>query len=429
MSELAESLPWLVAMFGLLVASAFFSASEAALFSLEPAEAARLRKGTVRQQRAAGLLEHPETLLSAILFWNLLVNLSYFTLASLIALEFEASDPDTPAWQSYAFAGGSLFLLILFGEMFPKSLAVTIRQQLAPWVAAPVAGAIRLASPVMPLLRTVSQLSTRLLVPDGDAESPVSLDDLERLITGTTDDAQLIQRERTVLGNIVRLSDIRVDEWMRPRSQFMVFHPPVQIDDLRRRRPPSGYLLVAESETDEIAAALRLRSLVSLPENHIESLAKPVVYVPWCATVAESLERMRAADREVAAVLNEYGETIGVLTFDDVIDTLFNYAPSRSKRILDQNPIHRIDEHRWLVAGIVNVRLLAKRLRITIPATRNLTLAGVIQESLQRIARPGDRTVWGPLDLTVLEMPARGHLLIELRLAAEESTGDSEAKA
>ncbi len=414
-----ELAPWVATMACLVAVSAFFSASEAALFSLEPGETAKLKQGGVGARLADDLLSRPEQLLSAILFWNLVVNMTYFTLSSMVTLRLER-DESVSGTAAVAFAVGSLVALIFAGEMMPKSLGVATRTRLAPLVSAPAALAVRAAGPVMPVLTAVMRLSTRFAWPGLESETRLDVDDLSRLIAVSTSDAQLILREQAVLRNIVQLSDIRADEWMRPRSQFVIFRPPVSLIDLRRKRPPSGYLLVTEPGTDEIARALRLNCVTSLPAEELEKLAEPVVYVPWCATVAEVLEKLRLGGHEVAAILNEYGETVGILTFDDILDTLFSYAPSRSKRVLDQDPIHRLDDRTWLVAGIVNVRRLAKRLQIEFPSTRNLTVSGVIQESLQRLGKAGDSTVWGPLRLEILEMPARGHMLVKLTVLSEE---------
>ena len=93
---------------------------------------------------------------------------------------------------------------------------------------------------------------------------------------------------------IVSLSDIRVDELMRPRTRFMSFRPPVSFADLNNTMPPSGYLLVTEPDSDEVASAIDLRSLSSIPAEHLEYHAEAVVYIPWSTNVAEALENHAA---------------------------------------------------------------------------------------------------------------------------------------
>jgi CBS domain containing-hemolysin-like protein len=160
-----------------------------------------------------------------------------------------------------------------------------------------------------------------------------------------------------------------------------------------------------------------------LPEEHLEYHVEPVIYVPWCTTVADVWERMQRRDREVAAVVNEIGETIGILTSEDLLDTLFTYSPSRSKRLLDRNPIHYLAPGRWLVAGVTSLRRLARYLKTDLPASKSVTIGGVVQETLQKLAGVGDVCEWGPFRIRVLEAPHRGHMLLELtRIDQEEGT-------
>ncbi|MEQ8791405.1 MAG: CNNM domain-containing protein [Pirellulaceae bacterium] len=419
MSVLLELLPWLLAMAVLIVCSAFFSASEAAMFYLRVSDRRKLARGNTAQRAAARLLRDPDRLLSAILFWNLVVNMAYFAISSILSIRIE----DRGAGQSLAvaFAIGSLLTIIFFSEMLPKSLAVLRASTLAAAFALPLSVAIRIVDPIMPALRVVNLLSRRLLWPGFKSESYLEINDVERVIEISTSDRHLLEQERAVLANIVALSEIRVDEWMRPRAQFRTFRPPVSLADLGGELTPSGYLLVTEPDNEEVSASLHLTSLFDLPQTNLEHLAEPVVIMPWCSTAAEALEQMVTQDRDVAAVVNEFGETIGILTYDDLLDTVFTYSPSRSKRFFDRNPIHDIGPNMWLVAGMTSLRRLGRYLNVEMPSSKSVTVGGIVQEMLGRLAAPGDECDWGPFHLKVLEAPQRGLMLLQLtRIAPRE---------
>ena len=102
MSELIPLAPWLVAMVILMACSGFFSASEAALFYLRPRDRRSMESGTVPQKAAAKLLEDPDRLLSAILFWNLVINIIYFAISSICSLRIEKME-------AYGQSGAVLF--------------------------------------------------------------------------------------------------------------------------------------------------------------------------------------------------------------------------------------------------------------------------------------------------------------------------------
>ena len=148
----------------------------------------------------------------------------------------------------------------------------------------------------------------------------------------------------------------------------------------------------------------------------MDLLAEPVIYVPWSTRAADVLELIRRRKREVAAVVNEFGETIGILTFDDILDTLFSGAPSRSERLLRRDPIRPVAPGVWHVTGMTSVRRLARYFQIDKPATHSVTLSGVIQEVLERLPEQGDECPWGPFHFKILDVPLRGQLLIELTM-------------
>lgn len=415
MHILLELLPWLIAMVFLIGCSGFFSASEAALFSLRLRDRELLASGGSSQQMAARLLSDPDRLLGAILFWNLVVNMIYFAIVSVISLRLER-DPAIGHIYPAVFAAISLLTIIFFSEMLPKSVGVLINRRLAGLMGAPLALTVRVLDPMMPTLRLVNLLSRRLIWPGFKREPYLEVSDLERAIALSTSDAKLVAQEQTALRNIVLLSDIRVDEWMRPRTQFLTFRPPVSLADLNGQMTPSGYMLITEPDSEEVESAIHLKELFDVPRVRLEHYAEPVFYVPWCATVADALQEMQRRNRQVAAVVNEYGETCGILTFEDILDTVFNYSPSRSRMLLDQKPIHDLEPDMWLVAGVTPLRRLSRYLNLALPVSKNVTVGGVIQERLGKLAEEDDVCDWGPFRMKVLEAPQRGHMLIELKL-------------
>lgn len=414
---LLEQAPWLVAMAALTLASAFFSASEAALFSLNRNDRRKLAAGNPAQRLAAALLNDPDRLLTAVLFCNLLVNLAYFTISSIVSIHLKRDGEQTGAG---IVALGSLLLLILAGEMLPKSLAVLKASAVSTMVAVPLAALVRVMGPVLAAFRIANLLSQRVLWPEFEPEPYLRIGDLERAVEMSTTDASLLEQEQKVLQSIVSLSEIRVDELMRPRTRFVSFRPPVALSDLKAEFPTSGYLLVTEHDSDEVAAAVPLVDLIDVPDENLQRLAQPVAYVPWCTTVAQALEIMLRGERRVAAVVNELGETIGVLTFEDILDTTFIQTSSRSQRLLRRMPIRRVGPDVWHVTGMTSLRRLARYFRVERPPSWSVTVAGVLQESLERLPAPGDTCRWGPFHFKVLDTPERGQLLVELTLAASQ---------
>ena len=401
----------LAAMGVLVCCSGFFSSSEASLFVLSRQDRLAFVGGNRSRRMAARLLEDPDRLLTAILFWNLVTNLAYFALASIVGLQLQGRQLGAEAGM---FSLVALFAIITLGEMVPKNVAVLVPRVVAPLLAVPLSALVRAVDPALPIFQGWNLLSQRLLWPQFKAETYLQTDDLERAVQLSTSDAVLADQENTVLRNVLSLSTLRVDELMRPRRHLHVYRPPVLRDDLVGHLPPSGYLLVSELDSDEVAAGLPLRDLSSVPAQRLEFHAHNVVYVPWCATVAGALDEMRSRERQVAAVINEFGETIGVVTYYDIVETVFTARSSRSQRLLKRQPIRQIDAELWHVSGMMRLRRLGRYFNIQLPDTRSVTVAGVIAESLERLPEAGDACDWGPFHLEVLEVPEVGDLRISL---------------
>jgi len=412
---LLEVLPWLIAMAVLIGCSAFFSASEAALFSLRPADLHALSHGSRSQRLAASLLDDPERVLSAVLFWNLVVNIAYFAIASIV--ERHLPPGSSLHWPLRI---GSLLVIIFFSEMLPKTVAVLITRNLSAFVSLPLSFMIRVIDPIMPMLRFVMLASRRLIWPGFEPEEGLVTADLERAIKLSTSDAKLLDQERTILENIVALSELRADETMRPNTQLKVFRPPVRLEDLQGTKTRSGYLFLTEPDSENIGEAVRLESLWSLHPDHLEAAAEPVVFVPWCATLADVAGLLFGKDREVAAVVSERGETIGAITTDDLMDVLFSQSPSRSMRLLNREPIQQVADDVWEAVSLTNLRGLGEYFELDLPSSQNNTVGGVMQESLQRIPEVGDRCEWGPFEFEVIGSVEGGQLIVQVKRLPEE---------
>ena len=204
---------------------------------------------------------------------------------------------------------------------------------------------------------------------------------------------------------------------MRPRPQSRPLRPPVHLDDLQGQLTPSGYVLVTESDSDEIAAAIPLKHLSKIPAEQLERHAEQVLYIPWSASVAATLEQLQNQERSVAAIVNEHGETIGIVTIDDIVETVLHQEKGRSERLLQTASIASVGSEVWEVTGMTTLRRLRKQLGLQIPRTKSLTVAGLLQEQLQRLPQEGDVVEWSRLKFTVLKAPVRGRLAIRLERA------------
>lgn len=403
----------------LLAFSAFFSCSEAAFFSLSETDKQNLTRKGGLGEKALMLLKKPEYLLNSILFGNLIVNLLIFTISSV--LTFQVGEKTNWAW---LIALAALLAVILFGEVLPKNFGVTAPVFFTTASTPFLLLLVRVLRPVLPLLSKLNILSRRVLCPGIDPEPYLLSSDLERAVALSGEDAALLKREQRSLQNIVSLSAIQAEELMRPRSLLKVFKPPVTFDtvasELHGTLPKSGYCLLAEQDSEEIAAALCLSRLpAAATENFREKQFEPVIYVPWSVSAAEVFEQLQNAGRSVAVVINELGETIGIITVDDIIETVFTREQGRSRRLLDRLELQRVAQSVWQLTGLTSLRLLHRKFGVSFSAYSSLTVGGLLREVLERFPKAGDACRVENLEFKVVSVDEMNDLTVHLTVPAE----------
>lgn len=451
-----------VALVILMFLSAFFSASEAALFYLDRAQQRSMLTGTRAQRRAVKLLEDPDRLLSAILFCNLVVNMLYFGVVSLIALQLTQK---SGAAQAGFFSLGALCVMIIFCEMLPKSISVLIPRRLAALCSLPLLITLRITGPFLPILRGINRLSLRLIWPGFKSEPYLRICDLEQAVkiasvskkenkkisgetassglesgdageTESLEDAEIkgqdsseqelsfseesdvhIQQQH-FLERILALSDMKAEEMMCPRSFLSILRPPVTLQDLRDADLSSGFILISEEDTDEIALTVAIKRLPQMSDSQLAQIhlsARTVLYIPWNMRVSDVLELLRKQRRELAVVVNEYGKTTGIITLDDITDSIFAQQSGRIYRLMRRVPIQEVSEKTWHVVGMTDLRFFARYFHLDALEGDFHTVGGAITQVLQHVPETGDTGEWLGMTFKVLESDEIQDLMLEFK--------------
>ncbi len=411
-------------MGGLLVLSALFSGSEAAYFSLPHRERLRLKRRGVAGRLADSLLLDTDRLLSAILFWNLLVNMTYFAIASIIGGKLQEDESAGPT-MAIGFTITSLLVVIFFSEMLPKSLTVLAPSRFCLLLAPPLNIAVKVVSPVLPIVKTTNLAVKRLLWPSFRPEPEIDLADIERAIELGTDDAALLQRERLVLSALVEMAETRVGELMRLRSKLQLCKQSDLNSMLDVESIPSGYVMVTDEDADAIIATIGIRSLRPSQIDDLVGAMEPVIYAPWSARVSQVLDQLNDDDRSVAVIVNEFGEVLGAVTIEDILAHVFASRREDDADSVSEAAIQEVATDNYRVIGSASARALAKRLGIETIEEGVTTVAGLIQRHNERLPRMGDRALMERYMLEVTEEIDEA-IWIEVRLATPEEIAEEE---
>lgn len=394
----------------LTVLSGFCSGSETALFYLSHDELRAFRVGKPRERMAAKLISDPDRLLTGILFCNLIVNLTFFAISVMIGHRLVRAGQHAAAG---IFSVIGFAIVLTFGEVVPKSLGVVYRKNLATFVSMPLSLVLRGLDPVMPPLQKLTRVLRRVFWPKLSAEASLDASDLERAVEVSHQSAEVVRHERQVLHNILDLSELPVEEIMRPRGTYLALPKSISIGALRGTVPPGDVIVVQGDSPDEICGAVLLSDFTHVPEQNLDGAAEEVVHVPWCAKAASTLQLLRDNYCSVASVVNEYGETIGLVTYEDLLDTILNSDPSRVRRLLRREPVRSAGDGCWEVEGITTLRYLARKLDIDYDPEEDLavTVAGLLSEELEELPSVGQEMVWQGWRIRVVEVARRGQFL------------------
>jgi CBS domain containing-hemolysin-like protein len=416
-TTLIRHLPELIAILLLLGASAFFSGSETALFSLTPEELRRLSRESRRSSRdIVAVLGDPQGLLASVLLGNMLVNVAIYSLSFLIALDLATES------RAAAAACGvlSLLVVIVFGETSPKGIAVGRPLAVAHLVATPLRLFHRLVRPVSLLLRRIAQAATGYFSQHLSPGPYVTRDELKLLVGMAEHEGVLSRHTRGMIEQVVELASIRAREVMLPRVDMPLFDIDGGRDDLcdlvRRTRPE--LVLACRESKDNVIGMIDARDVFLRPSADLPSLLKPVRFVPETASVEGLLREFGRTGEKVVVVADEYGGTAGMVTLEHILEEVVGEL--REEDELKSDPVQQIDEETYLLEGDLNAREWRPLLEAGFERAGVETVGGFVMSLLGRVPREGDAVTHRGLRFTVEKMSGRRIRRVRVQLVGEE---------
>lgn len=395
----SADIPLLLVLPVAVVFSAAFSGTETALFGLRAHERRDLAEQNDAVSRAAAaLLANPRMLLITLLLGNMTVNVTYFVVSSVLLLRID----DTTAGQAEAVLASVVMLaaIILFGEVLPKLLAAAHSRLWVRWTAVPLLALHGFLAPVrLPLSRFIIEPLIRLGVSPGRLAA-ISHDELDSLLE-ISRDAHVIDRdEYELLSDIVRLSRQTTRDIMTPRVRMGAFPIDVErgqlLDEVRRSR--LARVPIFEGSLDTIVGVLNMRRFLLDESLTVPAAMEPPTFIPELATLDRLLEHFRTTQTRLALVVDEFGQTTGMVTLDDVMGELYGRAAEHAS---DRHLVMLIGLGRWIIDGDLNIHDFADAFAIDIESPRISTVAGLVSQELQRVPKLGDSVVVGAYRLMV----------------------------
>jgi gliding motility-associated protein GldE len=304
----------------LLFFSAVMSSAEVAFFSLNPATIDKFKSDKNKtHKRIVKLLENPEHLLATILTGNNFINIAFVIVSvwlSELIFDFQGN-----AFLIFIVQTISVTLLLLiFGEIFPKSIATNQPQKIAEFDAGIVLVFQFIFSPIIRILtKTTVLIKNRI-----KQNQKISFNDLSNAIDLASDD---LKDEKKILKGIVNFASIRVNEILIPRMDVKTVDLKQSFTSVVQTIKETGFsrIPVIKNSFDNIVGVLYIKDL--LPHLHKsdfkwQSLIRPPYFVPESKFINDLLEEFQQKKIHMAIVIDEYGGMSGIVTLEDVLEEI-----------------------------------------------------------------------------------------------------------
>jgi len=375
----------------LLGLSAFFSSAETALTTVNKIRMRSLADdGNKRAKIVLKLTENPGKMLSAILIGNNIVNLSASSLTTTIAIGFGADI-------AVAIATGILTILILiFGEISPKTIATINSEKLSLVYAYPIHFIMVVLTPISFLINILARIILFLLRVDPNAKPDAMTEDELRTIVEVSHESGVIEEEeREMINNVFDLGDAKAKDVMVPRVNVVFADVESSYEELIDifREHKFTRLPVYEETTDNVIGTINMKDLLLYNHKedfHIREFLREAYFTYEHKVVSELLVEMREASYNIAIVLDEYGETAGLITLEDILEEIVGEIHDEYDEYEEDELLTRINDFEYILEGSISLDDLDDRLELKLESEEYDSLGGFIIENLDRHPEVGD---------------------------------------
>lgn len=404
---------YLVALIVLLCLSAFFSGSEAALFSLSRAQLRALGAGSGAGRAIHRLLQQPRKLLITILLGNLVVNI--FTTSTATGV-FISLFGESGAVYSFLLMSA---LIMLFGEIFPKAVAMHWSERFASATIFPLRLVHGLVLPVrLPLSKfsdaVIGFLGARL----GDARRSFTWEELITALRIAKGEGELGRFEYEVLSNVLEFREKIVREIMTPSIRVVSASAYSRRHELMRLFANSGMsrIPVFEKSPDDIIGVVHIKDLLdpsaASDDGTVRVRTREPFFVQENTPIAQLYNEMQERQEHAAIVLDEFGSFAGIVTTEDILEELVGEI--RDARDPKTAAYMRIDDNRIVIAGSMEIDEFNHVFDTALEDEEHETMAGYVVGRTGRIPREGETIDLDDLRFHIIS--ARPNLVRKMRV-------------
>ncbi|WP_317617426.1 hemolysin family protein [Pseudobutyrivibrio xylanivorans] len=380
-------------MLVLLILSGFFSSAETALTTVNKIKLKTMADdGDKKAKRVLKVVNRPKKMLSAILIGNNIVNLSASSLATTLAIDIFGS-------VGAGIATGILTLLILiFGEITPKSIA-TLNSTSLSLTFAPFIGALMwLLTPVIEIINFLSGIFIRMFGIDPDfKDETITEEEIRTMVDVSHESGAIEQDERTMIHKVFDFSDACAKEVMIPRIDMTMVDADATYEELIAVFKEDMYtrIPVCEPDTEKVLGIVNMKDFLGLnpPEDFkVTDYLRDAYFTYEMKNVSDLFDEMREESASLSIVLDEYGELSGMITLEDLLEEIVGEIRDEYDED-EEDPVVRLSEREYQVLGSMNLEDLCDIIPLGFESDDYDTIGGYIVGAFDHFPNVGETYV------------------------------------
>ena len=315
---------WLILILLILVCgSAFFSASETALTSLNKIKLRNMVEENVKNaDKIQKLIDDPNRLLSSILIGNNLVNNAAASLTTMIAVSLLGEQSGVGAATMII-----TIIILIFGEITPKTLASQNAEKVSIGVAKIISGVVIISTPVVKVMNLITNGLIRILGGDTSGKTPTITEaELKTMVNVSHEEGVLEVDERRMINNVFDFGDSKAKDVMTPRTDMICVEDNITYDEIVSifKEERFSRLPVYHESVDNIVGILYVKDIIFIDVEHFKTTdhMREPFFTYESKPISELFSEMRNNRIPAAIALDEYGGTSGLVTLEDMVEEI-----------------------------------------------------------------------------------------------------------
>lgn len=391
-------------IFVLILLNAFFSAAEIAIVSVNKSKIKIMAdKGNKKAQLLLDLMKEPNRFLATIQ--------DVITLAGFLASALSAtwlSVPlakllekfNIPSSNEISIILGTLILsyfTLVFGELFPKKLALQNSQKVALFVVKPLLWTSKVTFPFDKILTfSVNLLGKITNTNITGKKDNISIEEIQLMIDAGEETGIINETEKEMINGVFKFDDTLAKNIMTPKVNVFVINVDTPIEEILSEVAKQQYsrIPVYEDSIDNIIGILYMKDLFisfhggTLNNKSVRDLIRSAYFVPETKNIDELFEEMQITNNHMSILIDEYGNFTGIVTIDDLIEEVMGNIPDEHDKCdNDSDPISRINSNTYIVDGLVPIDDINEELNINLPYDIFDTIGGFVIDLLGHIPK------------------------------------------